>query len=147
MSKDLQIQYSMYVRDKICHRWTKWTCKVDAWESQKIDATPTDRNESHGPNPSIGYPQVTCLPNSKQVTHTRSTWDRMRPHTINNNWLCSLKDFPRQKCLPYQYGASLPPSPAVPWYHIWPLCAQGDFQPLKRWACWEWATDLWAASL
>lgn len=91
--------------------------------------------------------KYTCLSYSKQVTHTSSTWDRMRPHTINNNWLHSLKDFPRQKCLPYQYCPLLPPLPAVLWYHIWPLCAQGDFQPLKRWAGWEWATDLWAAFL
>lgn len=69
----------------------------------------------------------------------------MWPHTINNNCLHSLKDFLRQKCLPYQYCPLLPPLPAVLWYHIWRLCAQGDFQPLKRWAGWEWASDLWAA--
>lgn len=83
--------------------------------------------------------------NSIPVTHTGSTWDWMQPHTITNNCLHSLKDFPRQKCLPYQYCPLLPPLPAVLWYHIWPLCAQGDFQPLKRWAGWEWASDLWAA--
>lgn len=27
------------------------------------------------------------------------------------------------------------------------LCAQGDFQLLKRWAGWEWASDLWATFL
>lgn len=82
---------------------------------------------------------------SRPVTHTRSTCDWMWPHTISNNCLHSLKDFPRQKCLQYQYCPSLPPLPAVLWYHIWSLCAQGDFQPLKWWAGWEWASDLWAA--
>lgn len=47
--------------------------------------------------------KYTCLSNSNPVTHTSSTLDRMQAHTINNNWLHSLKDFPRQKCLPYQY--------------------------------------------
>lgn len=65
---------------------------------------------------------------SRPVTHTSSAWDWMWPHTITNNCLHSLKDFPRQKCLPYQYCPLLPPLPAVLWYHIWPLCSQGDFQ-------------------
>lgn len=141
---------------KTGHRWAMWTYDVVTRELQKIDTTPTEKKKSaiqqtkrthKNKAQALISSQYTCLSNSKQVTHTSSTWDRMRPHTINNNWLHSLKDFPRQKCFPYQYCPSLPPSPAVLWYHIWPLCAQGDFQLLKRWAGWEWATDLWAAFL
>ena len=114
-----------------------WTCNVTC-ELQRIDTTPVKKVQStkpkwlKGQNTALIISKYTCLPYSKQVTHTSSTWDRLRPHTINNNWLHSLKDFPRQKCSSYQYCPWLPPLPAVLWYHIWPLCAQGDFQPLNQ---------------
>lgn len=76
-----------------------------------------------------------------------STHIRMPAHTGNNNRSHLLKDFPRHQFKSYQYGPQLPPSPAVLWHPIWPLCALGDFQPLKRWAGWEWPADLCAAFL
>lgn len=74
-------------------------------ELQMIDANHTEwkKRPIHNPTQALTNSRYTCLSNPRQVTHTSSTWDWMWPHTINNNRLHSLKDFPRQKCSPYQY--------------------------------------------
>lgn len=138
------------VRNKAGHSFSvnMWGCSMCAsanwYETSAIPKpTMTHRNKIKA---LIGS-KYTCLFNSGQVTHTNITWAWMLPRTITNNCLHPLKDFPRRQCLPYQYCPLLPPLPAVLRYHIWPLCAQGDFQPLTRWAGWEWASDLWAAFL
>lgn len=64
----------------------------------------------------------TCLLFRTSSTYQRQL-DRMWPHTINNNWLQSLKDFLRQKCLQYQYCPSLACSAVVS--YLASLCVRG----------------------